>query len=63
MDDVGHYFYGFIVGVVPDLALLTEIWHLAHFILLAHFLGWTHRSKACHLLGLRHLWIQCVDLP
>lgn len=39
MDDVWGHFIGFVLGSVSHLALLTQVRHLVHIILLAYFLS------------------------
>jgi len=61
MDDVGNHIDSLFAGLVPSLALLTEIRNLAYFFLFAHFPCQPHSHQACGLPHLRHLWIQRLD--
>lgn len=63
MDDAWNNLFSLVFGFVPDLAFLTEIWNLAHFFLSFNFLNQLDCHKACNLLNLCDVWIQCVDIP
>lgn len=63
MDDVWYHLLSSFNGFVSNLALLTEIWYLAHFFLLVNFHNQLNCHKTCNLFDLCDVWLQSVDIP
>ena len=54
---MGDHFCSSVNGIVPCVALLTEICYLANIILFAHFLGQFDCYQAGGLPHLHHIWL------
>jgi len=63
VDDVWYNIFGSFIGIVSNLAILTEIWDLAHFFLPLNFLNQLNCNSACNLFDLCDFRLQCVDIP
>ncbi len=63
MEDVWSYFLGIVIGLIFNLALLAQVWHLANIVLLADFHNQFDCASSCNLLDMHYIWLQCMDLP